>query len=159
MQQAVNNLAPHCPAAKHKTMKPAARRSVICLAICAAWTLVLLGLWARGFAPLQQMEFFAQDWQTRLGRKAPRDDRLVLVGFGAGLTWASAVVQFGLAEKPANTGWLATPTRTVKLAQNRLSVAARSASMRASLMLVPLYTRVSRKQRPEEKNGEHSQAE
>ena len=26
-------------------------------------------------------------------------DKLVLVGFGAGLTWASAVVQFGLAEK------------------------------------------------------------
>ncbi len=85
-------------------------------------------------------------------------DRLVLVGFGAGLTWASAVVQFGLAEKQVSTGWLATPTRTVRLAQNRLSVAARSASMRASLMLVPLYTRVSRKQRPEENNGGHSQA-
>jgi 3-oxoacyl-[acyl-carrier-protein] synthase-3 len=80
-------------------------------------------------------------------------DKLVLVGFGAGLTWASAVVQFGLSEKPLDSGWLAAPTRTVKLAQNRLSVAARSAGMRASLMLVPLYTRVSRKQRPDEKNG------
>lgn len=80
MLQAVNNLAPHCPAAKYKTMKPAARRSIICLAICTAWTLVLLGLWARGFAPLLQLEFFAQDWETRLGRQTPRDDRLVLVG-------------------------------------------------------------------------------
>ena len=77
-------------------------------------------------------------------------DRLVLVGFGAGLTWASAVVQFGLAEKQVAPGWLAAPTRTVRAAQNRISVAARTAGMRASLMLVPLYTRVSRKQRPEE---------
>jgi 3-oxoacyl-[acyl-carrier-protein] synthase-3 len=81
-------------------------------------------------------------------------DKLVLVGFGAGLTWASAVVQFGLAEKPVGTGWLAAPTRTVKAAQNKLGVAARTAGMRASLMLVPLYTRVSRKQRQEEKNGQ-----
>jgi 3-oxoacyl-[acyl-carrier-protein] synthase III len=81
-------------------------------------------------------------------------DRLVLVGFGAGLTWASAVVQFGLSEKSIATGWLAAPTRTVKAAQNKLSVAARTAGMRASLMLVPLYTRVSRKQRHEEKNGQ-----
>jgi 3-oxoacyl-[acyl-carrier-protein] synthase-3 len=77
-------------------------------------------------------------------------DRLVLVGFGAGLTWASAVVQFGLAEKPVAVGWLAAPTRTVRAAQNKISVAARTASLRASLMLVPLYTRVSRRQRPEE---------
>ncbi len=76
-------------------------------------------------------------------------DKLVLVGFGAGLTWASAVVQFGLSDRKIAAGWLATPTRTVRLAQNRLSVAARSASMRASLMLVPLYTRVSRRQRQE----------
>jgi 3-oxoacyl-[acyl-carrier-protein] synthase-3 len=80
-------------------------------------------------------------------------DRLVLVGFGAGLTWASAVVQFGLAEKSVATGWLAAPTRTVKAAQNKISVAARTAGMRASLMLVPLYTRVSRKQRPEENSN------
>lgn len=40
----------------------------------------MLGLWRRGFVPLQQMEFFAQDWQTRLGRKNPVDDRLVLIG-------------------------------------------------------------------------------
>jgi 3-oxoacyl-[acyl-carrier-protein] synthase-3 len=81
-------------------------------------------------------------------------DKLVLVGFGAGLTWASAVVQFGLAEKAVGRGWLAAPTRTVKAAQNKIGVAVRTANMRASLMLVPLYTRVSRKQRHEEKNGQ-----
>src|SRR5450432_4054887 len=61
-------------------MKPASQRPLIVLAICAACTLVFLILWARGFVPLQQMEFFAQDWQTRLGRKTPVDDRLVLIG-------------------------------------------------------------------------------
>ncbi len=85
-------------------------------------------------------------------------DKLVLVAFGAGLTWASAVVQFGLSDRPITLSWLAAPTRTVRLAQNRLSVAARSASMRASLMLVPLYTRVSRKQRPEETNGRNGRS-
>jgi adenylate cyclase len=63
-------------------MKTASQRPFIVLAICAACTLVLLILWARGFVPLQQMEFFAQDWQMRLGRKTPADDRLVLIGFG-----------------------------------------------------------------------------
>src|SRR5882757_11150358 len=61
-------------------MKPANQRPLIVLAICAVCTLALLILWARGFVPLQQMEFFAQDWQTRLGRKTPVDDRLVLIG-------------------------------------------------------------------------------
>ena len=61
-------------------MKPASQRPLIVLAICAAVTLVFLALWAHGFVPLQQMEFFAQDWQTRLGRKTPVDDRLVLIG-------------------------------------------------------------------------------
>jgi adenylate cyclase len=61
-------------------MQPANKRPVIVLAICAVCTLVFLVLWARGFVPLQQMEFFAQDWQTRLGRKTPVDNRLVLIG-------------------------------------------------------------------------------
>ncbi len=61
-------------------MKPAARRSVIVLAICAVCTVMFLVLWARGFVPLQEWEFSAQDWQTRLGRKTPVDDRLVLIG-------------------------------------------------------------------------------
>ena len=61
-------------------MKPASQRPFIVLAICAVCTVTLLLLWARGFVPLQQMEFFAQDWLTRLGRKTPADDRLVLIG-------------------------------------------------------------------------------
>jgi adenylate cyclase len=61
-------------------MKPAVKRSIIVLAICAVCTLTFLVLWQRGFVPLQQMEFAAQDWQTRLGRKTPMDDRLVLIG-------------------------------------------------------------------------------
>ena len=56
-------------------------------------------------------------------------DHLVLVGFGAGLTWASAVVQFGLAEKKVTTGWLAAPARTVRAAQNKISVAARKSDV------------------------------
>jgi len=61
-------------------MKPTNKRSIIVLVLCGACTLTALGLWERGFVPLQQMEFFAQDWQTRLGRKTPVDDRLVLIG-------------------------------------------------------------------------------
>ena len=61
-------------------MKPTAKRPIAVLAICAACTLVFLVLWWRGFVPLQELELFAQDWQTRLGRKTPADERLVLIG-------------------------------------------------------------------------------
>jgi adenylate cyclase len=61
-------------------MKLANKRSIIVLVICGACTLAALGLWESGFVPFQQMEFFAQDWQTRLGRKTPVDERLVLIG-------------------------------------------------------------------------------
>src|SRR5689334_22712307 len=61
-------------------MKSPTKRSVIVLAICAVCTLTFLVLWQREFVPLQQLEFFAQDWLTRLGRKTPVDDRLVLIG-------------------------------------------------------------------------------
>jgi adenylate cyclase len=61
-------------------MKPTAKRPITVLAICAACTLVFLVLWWRGFVPLQELELFAQDWQTRLGRKTPADERLVLIG-------------------------------------------------------------------------------
>ncbi len=61
-------------------MKPKLQRPLIVLAICAVCTLGFVVLWAQGFVPLQQIEFFAQDWQTRLGRKTPVDDRLVLIG-------------------------------------------------------------------------------
>src|SRR4051812_28573014 len=59
---------------------PATRRALIVLAICTVCTSVLAILWARGFVPLQEWEFFARDWQARLGRKTPVDDRLVLIG-------------------------------------------------------------------------------
>ncbi|MEO8615093.1 MAG: adenylate/guanylate cyclase domain-containing protein [Luteolibacter sp.] len=61
-------------------MKTANRRPLVVLAICAICTVGFVLLWARGFVPLQQMEFFAQDWQVRLGRKTPMDDRLALIG-------------------------------------------------------------------------------
>src|SRR5712671_6865626 len=80
MQPAMNSLTPHCQSAGNQTMQPANKRPLIVLAICTVCTLVFLVLWANGFVPLQQMEYFAQDWQTRLGRKTPVDDRLVLIG-------------------------------------------------------------------------------
>src|ERR1017187_5508654 len=61
-------------------MKPTAKRPIAVLAICAACTLGFLVLWRRGFVPLQELELFAQDWQTRLGRKTRADERLVLLG-------------------------------------------------------------------------------
>jgi adenylate cyclase len=67
-------------AAATELMKPTAKRPITVLAICAACTLVFLFLWWRGFVPLQELELFAQDWQTRLGRKTPADERLVLIG-------------------------------------------------------------------------------
>ena len=51
-------------------MKPGLKRPLIVLIICAICTVPVLMLWSRGFVPLQELEFFAQDWQTRLGRKA-----------------------------------------------------------------------------------------
>ncbi len=61
-------------------MKSSLTRPLIVLIICAVCTFPVLLLWSRGFVPLQQLEFFAEDWQARLGRKAVVDDRLVLVG-------------------------------------------------------------------------------
>src|ERR1017187_3680829 len=67
-------------AAATEVMKPTAKRPIAVLAICAACTLGFLVLWWRGFVPLQELELFAQDWQTRLGRKTRADERLVLLG-------------------------------------------------------------------------------
>ena len=61
-------------------MNPTVKRALIVLTLCAGCTGLFLLLWARGFDPLRQMEFYAQDWQTGLGRKTPVDDRLVLIG-------------------------------------------------------------------------------
>lgn len=48
-------------------MKSSLPRPLIVLIICAICTVPVLILWSRGFVPLQQLEFFAQDWQARLG--------------------------------------------------------------------------------------------
>jgi adenylate cyclase len=61
-------------------MKPAPKRSVVVLAICAGCTALFLYLWWSEFPPLRKMEWFAQDWLAREGRKTPVDDRLVLIG-------------------------------------------------------------------------------
>jgi 3-oxoacyl-[acyl-carrier-protein] synthase-3 len=72
-------------------------------------------------------------------------DTIVVVGFGAGLTWASAVVQLGVkAEAEVSMlRWL--PTARVKQAQHRMKVAARSLGMKAGALLVPLYTWVRKR--------------
>ncbi|MEY2465576.1 MAG: adenylate cyclase, partial [Verrucomicrobiota bacterium] len=61
-------------------MKPTTKRLLIVLAICVSCTAAFLVLWVKEFPPLRKMEWFAQDWQTRRGRKTPMDDRLVLIG-------------------------------------------------------------------------------
>jgi adenylate cyclase len=61
-------------------MIPRDQRAWVVLAICGAVMLLLVTLQGFGFAPLREAEYFAQDWRLRLGRKAPLDDRLVLVG-------------------------------------------------------------------------------
>lgn len=61
-------------------MKTSNRRSIIIVAICATCTLLLAIFYRQGFLPLQEAEFFAQDWQARLGRKTPVDERLALIG-------------------------------------------------------------------------------
>jgi 3-oxoacyl-[acyl-carrier-protein] synthase-3 len=72
-------------------------------------------------------------------------DRIVLVGFGACLTWVSAVVQLGLRapERIQMMRWL--PTHQVRRARNRARVAARTIGLKAGAMLLPLYTRVTRR--------------
>jgi adenylate cyclase len=37
-------------------------------------------LWDKGFRPLQEFEWLAEDWQMRLLRKTPMDDQLVFIG-------------------------------------------------------------------------------
>jgi len=70
-------------------------------------------------------------------------DKLVLVGFGAGLTWASAVVQMGIAAEPLPE---LTAFRWVSV--DRVKTTARRAAGRVSEtvtpLLLPLYTRALR---------------
>jgi adenylate cyclase len=63
-----------------EAMKPGTKRALVVLAICAVCTTALTLLWMHHFVPLQEMEFWAQDQQTRLGRFTPKDERLVLIG-------------------------------------------------------------------------------
>lgn len=71
-------------------------------------------------------------------------DTIVMVGFGAGLTWASAVVQLGVKEEAGvAVRWL--PTTQVKRAQNRVKVAARTLGLKAGAMLSPLAARVKKR--------------
>ena len=60
-------------------MKSSAKPIVVPL-IGVSWTAVFLLWWWLGYEPLPQLEFSAQDWQTRSGRHTPPDDRLVLIG-------------------------------------------------------------------------------
>jgi hypothetical protein len=64
-----------------------------------------------------------------------------MVGFGAGLTWASAVVKIGALEQPRYALWRTIPSR----ARARARVAVSALSMRAGALLLPLYARVTRR--------------
>ncbi len=71
-------------------------------------------------------------------------DTIVMVGFGAGLTWASAVVQLGVKQEAGvAVRWL--PTTQVKRAQNRVKVAARTLGSKAGAVLSPLAARVKKR--------------
>jgi len=72
-------------------------------------------------------------------------DRIVMVGFGAGLTWASAVVQLGVADEHRLAMWRWVPTATMRRAQNRVKVAARTIGLKAGAVVMPLYTRVTKR--------------
>ena len=61
-------------------MKSAAKRTPVVLIICAACTLLFGVLWRYDFPPLHSLETYTEDLQTRLGRKTPYDNRLVLIG-------------------------------------------------------------------------------
>jgi adenylate cyclase len=61
-------------------MKPGTKRALVVLAICVVCTTLFTLLWANHFVPLQELEYYAQDLQTRVGRKTPKSDQLVLIG-------------------------------------------------------------------------------
>jgi 3-oxoacyl-[acyl-carrier-protein] synthase-3 len=102
-----------------------------------------------------------------LGR-VKEGDTLCLVGFGAGLTWAAAVVRWGVSERPWGMSSLFAPVTKVRdRAQVALRVAQTAATMRvmvaqrafqkrtgkavetaksiASAALLPLYTRLDKR--------------
>ena len=69
------------------------------------------------------------------------DSTVVMVGFGAGLTWAAAVVNMGVLDQPRFALWRAIPSR----AKMRARVAISALQMRAGALLLPLYARVTRR--------------
>ena len=75
--------------------------------------------------------------QGRIGENST----ILLVGFGAGLTWAAAVVKLGTLEQPRFAMWRTIPNR----ARIRARVAMGTLSMRAGALLLPLYARVTRR--------------
>jgi 3-oxoacyl-[acyl-carrier-protein] synthase-3 len=66
---------------------------------------------------------------------------VVMVGFGAGLTWAAAVVRMGEREHAPYALWRTIPGR----ARARARLALNDLSMRAGALLMPLYARVTRR--------------
>jgi len=73
--------------------------------------------------------------------RCSEDSTIVMVGFGAGLTWASAVVKMGLLGQRPFALWRTIPSR----ARTRARVAVSAMSMRAGALLLPLYSRVTRR--------------
>jgi 3-oxoacyl-[acyl-carrier-protein] synthase-3 len=73
--------------------------------------------------------------------RCTENSTVVMVGFGAGLTWASAVVKMGTLATNRFALWRAIPSR----AKMRARVAMTSVSMRAGALLLPLYSRVTRR--------------
>lgn len=61
-------------------MKPSTKRALVVLAICGVCTLLFAILWKSQITLLRSLEYYAQDLQTRTGRKTPLDDRLALIG-------------------------------------------------------------------------------
>jgi len=95
-------------------------------------------------------------------------DTLCLVGFGAGLTWAAAVVRWGVSDKPFGMSQLFNPVRrateraqvTWRVAQTatamrvmtarralekRTATAVQAAKSKASAALLPLYARLDKR--------------
>jgi 3-oxoacyl-[acyl-carrier-protein] synthase III len=95
-------------------------------------------------------------------------DTLCLVGFGAGLTWAAAVVRWGLSERPLAMSFLFAPVRrvrdragvTLRVAQSQVAMQALEARRAfqkgaaravetvksgASLALLPFFTRLDKR--------------
>jgi len=66
---------------------------------------------------------------------------VLMVGFGAGLTWAAAVVKMGELEQQRFALWRSIPGRVRQRARVSLGVL----SMRVGAMLLPLYARVTRR--------------